>query len=133
MDLIKDFNTFNEKEKITEKYPLYSQDGKQGEALVVAKYFLPGTGASWYVLEASPEGGSITFFGLVTGLVPGGDELGYFSLMELAEVEIPIEVAPIDKIKVGIERDLHFTPKTLKEAAPEYCAYYYSEEEDIED
>jgi len=38
-------------------------------------------------------------------------ELGYFSLAELSSVRGPMGLA--------IERDLHWTPKTLAEIAPE--------------
>ena len=80
MDLLKDFEAVNEKEKLTEKYPLYSQDKKHGNTTVILKYFFPAGAATWYVTEVSREGDYITFFGLVTGLVE--DELGYFTLNE---------------------------------------------------
>ena len=33
------------------KFPLYSQDGKKADAVVVAKYFFPATALTWYVTE----------------------------------------------------------------------------------
>jgi hypothetical protein len=33
---------------------LYEQEGKGDSALVHAKFFLPGTNWTWYVLEYSP-------------------------------------------------------------------------------
>lgn len=44
MDLLKDFEAVNEKEKLTEKYPLYAQDGKHGNTTVILKYFFPAGG-----------------------------------------------------------------------------------------
>lgn len=40
-------------EAALEQHPLYSQDGKGGKALVLAKFFLPGTSWTWYILEGS--------------------------------------------------------------------------------
>ena len=40
-----------------EKYPLYSQDGKKADAVVVAKYFFPATALTWYVTEGRKEDG----------------------------------------------------------------------------
>ena len=31
------------------KYPLYSQDGKQGEAVAVVRLFITGTAATYYI------------------------------------------------------------------------------------
>lgn len=39
-------------EKTFAKYPMYSQDGKGNDAVVIAKFFLPGSGFTWYVTEA---------------------------------------------------------------------------------
>lgn len=128
MDLLKDFEAVNAKEKLTENYPLYSQDGKRGGCKVILKYFFPAGAATWYVTEVSREGDYITFFGLVTGLVE--DELGYFTLNELAEVEVAAPVHfhnartgedRIVKIPTKIERDLYFTPCRLDECAPDFC------------
>jgi hypothetical protein len=58
--------------------------------------------------NATEFDGEDTFFGLVEGQEK---ELGYFSLAELSSVRGPMGLA--------IERDLHWTPKTLAEIAPE--------------
>ena len=50
-----------------EKYPLYSQDGKKADAVVVAKYFFPATALTWYVTEGRKEDDDYLFFGLVVG------------------------------------------------------------------
>jgi hypothetical protein len=94
--------------------PLYSQDGKGGKAVVYVKYFTPSSSWTWYATEGEPildESGKevdYRFFGLVEGFEK---EIGYFVLSELEEVRGPMGLP--------IERDLHFTPKTLEEIAPE--------------
>ena len=47
--------------------PLYSQQS-EADPMVYAKFFLPGTGWTWYVTEGSPEGEDFIFFGYVIGL-----------------------------------------------------------------
>ena len=86
--------------KISNKIPnLYEQEGKGEDAMVYVKFFLPGTRWTWYATEFNTKD---IFFGWVkSGISPDFDELGYFSLSELKEV--------------NIERDLYFEPKPLKE------------------
>ena len=94
--------------------PLYSQDGKGGEAIVHVKFFTPDSGWTWYATEGEPvldESGKevdFRFFGLVDG---HEKEIGYFMLSELEEVRGPMGLP--------IERDLYFQPKKLEEIAPE--------------
>ena len=85
--------------------PLYSQDGKGGDATATVKYFTPDSSWTWYATEFDGED---TFFGLVDG---HEKEPGYFSLSELQSVRGPMGLP--------IERDLHWQPKTLREIAPE--------------
>jgi hypothetical protein len=85
--------------------PLGSQNGKGGKAVAYVKFFTPDSSWTWYATEFD---GQDTFFGLVEGQEK---ELGYFSLAELQGVRGPMGLA--------IERDLHWTPKTLAEIAPE--------------
>ena len=53
------------------KYPLYSQDGKQGEAVAVVRLFITGTAATYYITEANlrrrltKSGGPFGFVGRV--------------------------------------------------------------------
>ena len=61
----------------------------------------PAAHPTWY---ASEFDGEDIFFGLVIGLEI---ELGYFSLSELRSVKGPM--------KLLIERDLHFEPKSIQE------------------
>ena len=84
---------------------LYEQDGKGKEAVVFVKYFTPDSNWTWYATEFD---GKNRFFGLVDGFEK---ELGYFCLSELESARGPMGLK--------IERDLHWTPKTLNVIAPE--------------
>ena len=88
--------------------PLGNQDSKGGQAVAHVKFFTPDSFWTWY---ATSFDGQDTFFGLVEGQEK---ELGYFSLAELSSARGPMGLA--------IERDLHWTPKTLAEIAPEMFA-----------
>jgi hypothetical protein len=66
---------------------------------VVCKFFLPGTGWTWYAIEFD---GQDTFYGYVIGFVC---ELGYFSLKELMEARGPLNLK--------VERDLYFKAQPL--------------------
>lgn len=82
--------------------PLYSQDGKGMDAIAQVKFFTPTSNWTWWCTEYDPE--TRIFFGLVEGFER---ELGYFSLDELQEARGPFGL--------GVERDLYWTPKPLKE------------------
>lgn len=86
-------------EKKLEKYPLYSQDGKGDNAVVIAKFFPPWGGMSFYATEGNklPDG-DIEFFGMVTNC--GEAELGYFTLSQLESLRGPWGLK--------VERDLYF-------------------------
>lgn len=84
--------------------PLMSQDGKGMEATVHIKLFNPCGSQTWWITELDPKTGEA--FGYVTGMAE--DEWGSVDLHELASVSGPLGI--------GIERDLHFTPTTLREA-----------------
>lgn len=79
----------------------YAQDGL-GDAAIVSLHYFKG-GADWYITErdSDPDGeGQIQAFGLAA-LFRDGGELGYISIVEL--------------IGAGVELDLHFKPRTLRE------------------
>jgi hypothetical protein len=78
-----------------------NQDGLGGMALVIAKYFNPRGGGTWYATEYDPE--TRCFFGLV---VWHETELGDFSLDEFEATRCR---------PLGIERDLHFKERALKD------------------
>ncbi len=80
--------------------PLYAGENVS-DPIVVCKFFLPGTGWTWYVIEFD---GTDTFFGYVVGLEC---ELGYFSLQELLQAQGPLGLR--------VERDLYFEAQPLSE------------------
>jgi len=89
---------------IEKKLPaLYSQEDKGEMAKVQVKFFALGSNFRWFATEFD---GVDTFFGLVQG--PWGDiEWGNFYLSELQSIKF-MGIA-------GVERDLHFTPKSVAE------------------
>ena len=95
--------------KLREKLPtLYAQEKLGAKAVVYAKFFTPASNWTWFPTEFDGED---LFFGLVEGHVK---ELGYFSLAELESFKGPMGL--------GIERDIHWQPRTLEEIAPELFA-----------
>jgi hypothetical protein len=80
---------------------LYETEGKGNEAIVRAKFFLPGSAWTWYITEFD---GDDLCFGLVVGMET---ELGYFTISELEDLQSVIGRA--------VERDLHWTPITMGE------------------
>jgi len=91
---------------------LYEQDGKGEDSIAYVKFFDPSGSWTWFATEGQPDldddGKEIdfTFYGLVYGFEK---EFGYFSLNELQTVK--------GRFGLGIERDLHFKPKPLKECS----------------
>jgi len=78
---------------------LYATDKTGFEPKAVVKFFDPCGSWSWYAAEFD---GDDTFYGLVDG---HSVEYGYFTLSELEGFRGPLGI--------GIERDRHFTPKSL--------------------
>ena len=105
-----------------DKYPLYSQDGKKADAVVVAKYFFPATALTWYVTEGRKEDDDYLFFGLVVGTDTSA-EMGYFSLSQLLAINV---------YGLRVERDMYFKPKKLSEIChkpvKEYIDHYFKED-----
>ncbi len=109
--------------------PLYSQE-ESADPLIVCKFFLPGSGWTWYVIEGStrerdgcgwgtnchhlplteydPNRDDVLFFGWVDGIEP---EFGYFSLSELESIR--------GILGLRVERDRSFKPRRLSEAKRE--------------
>jgi hypothetical protein len=84
---------------------LYATENiKEEEKIVYAKFFTSNTGWTWFALEGEwdEEHEDFTFFGLVHGLEK---EYGYFSLNELKSVTDP---------RFRVERELFFEPTPLK-------------------
>ena len=97
--------------EIRNKIPaLRETDGQGDDAIVQVKFFDPTGSWTWYAVEGEPildeDGNEVDFhfFGLVKGFE---NELGYFSLNELASVR--------GRFGLGIERDMYFGRKTLGE------------------
>src|ERR1700730_8725390 len=91
--------------------PLYSQEHEE-DPLVICKFFTPDSNWTWYPYEFDGED---LFFGLIYGLET---HLGYFSLHELEAARGPLGLP--------IERDIHFTPKTLSEVRKEHAEQHGS-------
>lgn len=73
---------------------LYYKEGKGFEATVIAKFFMPFTSAVWLVTEAErQEDGDWIFFGYCHILEW---EWGYFTLSEIAELELHGITAEVD-------------------------------------
>ena len=86
--------------------PLHSQEA-EGDPLVYARFYLPGTEVAWYVIEGQPEGDEFLFFGFVTGPTP---DFGTFLLSELTAKRSPIDQS--------VERDAAFTEGRLTDVVP---------------
>ena len=86
---------------------LYSQEAEAAQ-MVYAKFFLPGTGWTWYVTEGQEQDGDFLFFGFVVGLE---SEFGYFLLSELESVRSPLG-------GLSVERDLSFREGRLTDVVP---------------
>ena len=90
-------------EKKMNKYPLYSQDGKGNDAVVLFKAFNPYGVHSWYVLEASEEveGDRELFVWSFDGY---DGEYGYMMLSDLMTTMVNFH-----GIKLPLERDKWFS------------------------
>ncbi len=87
-------------EEIAKTAPrLYEQDGAE-DPTVYAHYFSCVNGWDWWLLEFD---GTDEAFGLVEGY---DDELGYFSIKEMAELNRQMGFA-------AVECDEHFSPRPL--------------------
>ena len=89
--------------KTLEKRFLQIGDQKnEKNPLIIAKFFSPVGGATWYASEYEPK--TKICFGYVKDLVPSEngmfDEWGSFSIEELESVQLPLGL--------NIERDVHF-------------------------
>lgn len=99
-----------EVEELLEKYPIYSQEETPLEDhRLLVKFFLPGTGWTWYVSEAEKQGDDWLFFGWVVGLE---SEWGYFCLSEIqGPFNLPMRINDREvRVPVETERDIHFKP-----------------------
>lgn len=70
--------------EIESKYPLGSQDGKKGNAICVAKFFLGNY--TWYIIEGSYEDDDFMMFGVV--VTDTDAEFSYISYNELQSLRM---------------------------------------------
>jgi len=89
---------------------LYSQEDNP-DPDVVLHYFNPLGQGDWFITEGEWRDEDFLMFGLCD---LGYPELGYVSLSEMENVKL--------KWGMGIERDLHWTPKPLSEVRAKACA-----------
>ena len=85
---------------------LYSQEA-ESEPHVFARWFLPGTGWVWYLIEGEASGDDYQLFGFVIG---AESEFGYFLLSELEALRSPSGAC--------VERDPTFTEGRLTDVVP---------------
>jgi hypothetical protein len=83
--------------RIADMPKTYEQEGKGDDAIVYLHYFRGG--ADWYITEKDKEARQLQAFGLAD--LGYGSELGYISIVDL--------------VRLNVELDLHFEPKTLGE------------------
>lgn len=98
------------------KHPIYSQDGKGGEADILVKYFNPYGRGRWYVLEANKlPNDDYELYGIVD--MGQGKEYGYFRLSDLQGYVYKMRNGyPVG----GIERDMYFGKKKVKDLENTY-------------
>lgn len=93
----------DEIKELFREYPLYSQDGKSMESVVLVKYFCPCGSGTWLITEAEEqEDGDWLLFGYCHICCW---EWGYVLLSELQNLKLPFGLT--------IERDLYI-PKDAK-------------------
>lgn len=96
-------------ERRLRRYPIYSQNGKGEEAIVIVKFFNPyGPGICLVTEGEKREDGDWLFFGCVQLL--DGFEWGYFKLSELSGLGMNVF-----GYQLMVERDQYFKPKKLCE------------------
>jgi hypothetical protein len=86
----------------------FNQVGSQEEIkdpIVIAKFFNPTGGGTWYATEYNPE--TKEFFGYVSIFGDWNDEWGSFSLVELENYR--------GQFGLGIERDIYFVSKPFSQ------------------
>lgn len=98
-----------EVQKALTDYPLYTQDGKQKNAVCVCLFRIGNV--RWYILEGQEEGNDFTFYGIVAGLCE--TEYGYISANELQEIKVNADCYGLGILTV--EQDKSFKSCKLEE------------------
>lgn len=123
--------------EIEKKFKKTGRRGDNADPIVIAKFFNPSGGGTWYAtemyyvvqqadgnggvttleIEASKMNGNIggavvdmNFYGYVSIFGDFCDEWGYFALSELQSVKGPLGL--------GIERDLYLDPQPISKVCP---------------
>ena len=96
---------------------LYSNENKKASDVIVhVKLFV--SSATWYITEYNPD--EKLAFGFINLGDPEMAELGYISIAELEQLEVPINVrmrTRVGAVCVGsskVERDISFIPCSLE-------------------
>ena len=93
-------------EDVAKNYPLYSQDGKRGDAVVLARFFTVNGNWTWYLTEYNPvthEG-----FGYVLGF---DNEMGYIDVDELQKAKNQVFFnGKMVGERQAVERDINVHP-----------------------
>lgn len=89
-------------EEIKKQLPGLGETDDQIDPIAIVKFFNPCGIGTWWAVEFDPESG--IFFGKAD---LGFPELGTFSLYELESYR--------SQFGLGIERDIHFTPRPLSQ------------------
>ena len=97
----------SELQKTLTDYPLYSQDGKQKDALCIAMFYLGNI--RWYIMEGQQEGSDFTLYGIVAGLHE--TEYGYLSANEMAAITYDASKYGLGTLR--IEQNKDFIPCEL--------------------
>jgi hypothetical protein len=93
--------------ELAKTLPAFYATENDKDPIVRIKFFLPGTGWTWYGIEYDGEN---IFYGYVVGME---SELGYFTLRELEEIKGPLGWK--------VERDLYFKPQQLSVVKATHC------------
>ena len=98
-----------EVQKALAAYPLYTQDGKQKNAVCVCLFRIGNV--RWYILEGQEEGNDFAFYGIVAGLYE--TEYGYISANELQDIKVNADCYGLGILTV--EQDKSFESCKLEE------------------
>ena len=119
-----------ELEEKFKQYPLGSQDGKMGNAELIAKFFNPTGAGTWYITEGSKlDNGDYEMFGYCH---LGDDEMaefGYVMLSELENLKLPFGLKVERDLYMPKDCDLIQAMKTTGITPPSYMLEDYEKEQ----
>ena len=94
--------------EIENRFAEIGNQENNADPIVVAKFFDPTGGGTWYATEYLPE--ERNFFGFVSLFGDHNDEWGYFNLDELEQFK--------GRFGLGIERDINWKEQPMSKACP---------------